>query len=156
MSIYVCREKTPHDFNKLDNHMHQFKGSSSRSTSISSQLASCKNYRINSCICMHGLITAIMVYSERVYQYILCWLLTEQARTNLTTLFGNWCSIGAKKVKDECQQFREYCKAGNGEGYVYLIDPIYIYISSIPLKRIVAGMGIHITYITKHISIYDR
>ncbi|KAL6293678.1 hypothetical protein ACE6H2_001820 [Prunus campanulata] len=24
--------------------------------------------------------------------------------------------IGAKKVKAECQQFREYCKAGNGEG----------------------------------------
>ncbi|GLT66473.1 hypothetical protein SLA2020_388360 [Shorea laevis] len=24
--------------------------------------------------------------------------------------------IGAKKVKAECTQFREYCKAGNGEG----------------------------------------
>ncbi|PQM41354.1 histidine-containing phosphotransfer protein 4 [Prunus yedoensis var. nudiflora] len=24
--------------------------------------------------------------------------------------------IGAKKVKAECQQFREYCNAGNGEG----------------------------------------
>ncbi|KAK9923474.1 hypothetical protein M0R45_031891 [Rubus argutus] len=53
-TIEQALEKTPHDFNKLDNHMHQFKGSSS--------------------------------------------------------------SIGAKKVKDECQQFREYCKAGNREG----------------------------------------
>jgi histidine-containing phosphotransfer protein len=26
------------------------------------------------------------------------------------------CSIGAKKVKAECTLFREYCKAGNGEG----------------------------------------
>ncbi|PRQ51092.1 putative signal transduction histidine kinase, phosphotransfer (Hpt) domain-containing protein [Rosa chinensis] len=53
-TIEKSLEKTPHDFNKLDNHMHQFKGSSS--------------------------------------------------------------SIGAKKVKAECQQFREYCRAGNGEG----------------------------------------
>ncbi|XP_021833442.1 histidine-containing phosphotransfer protein 4-like [Prunus avium] len=29
---------------------------------------------------------------------------------------GSSSSIGAKKVKAECQQFREYCKAGNGEG----------------------------------------
>ncbi|KAM5549289.1 hypothetical protein ABKV19_000619 [Rosa sericea] len=48
------KEKTPHDFYNLDNHIHQFKGSSA--------------------------------------------------------------SIGAKKVKAECQQFREYCRAGNGEG----------------------------------------
>ncbi|KAM5579179.1 histidine-containing phosphotransfer protein 4 [Rosa sericea] len=53
-TIEQALEKTPHDFYKLDNHMHQFKGSSS--------------------------------------------------------------SIGAKKVKAECQQFREYCRAGNGEG----------------------------------------
>lgn len=26
------------------------------------------------------------------------------------------CSIGAKKVKIECTQFREYCNAGNAEG----------------------------------------
>ncbi|XP_057977406.1 histidine-containing phosphotransfer protein 4 [Malania oleifera] len=31
-------------------------------------------------------------------------------------LKGSSSSIGAKKVKDECTQFREYCKAGNGEG----------------------------------------
>ncbi|CAB4272516.1 hypothetical protein PRUPE_3G059200 [Prunus persica] len=29
---------------------------------------------------------------------------------------GSSSSIGAKKVKAECQQFREYCNAGNGEG----------------------------------------
>ncbi|PSS07397.1 histidine-containing phosphotransfer protein [Actinidia chinensis var. chinensis] len=29
---------------------------------------------------------------------------------------GSTTSIGAKKVKNECTQFREYCKAGNGEG----------------------------------------
>ncbi|KAE7999195.1 hypothetical protein FH972_003650 [Carpinus fangiana] len=29
---------------------------------------------------------------------------------------GSSTSIGAKKVKAECTQFREYCKAGNGEG----------------------------------------
>ncbi|XP_031255777.1 histidine-containing phosphotransfer protein 4-like [Pistacia vera] len=53
-SIDQALEKSPLDFNKLDGHMHQFKGSSS--------------------------------------------------------------SIGAKKVKAESTQFREYCKAGNGEG----------------------------------------
>ncbi|XP_055827703.1 histidine-containing phosphotransfer protein 4-like isoform X2 [Solanum dulcamara] len=47
-------EKEPVDFAKLDNYMHQFKGSSS--------------------------------------------------------------SIGAKKVKTECTQFMEYCRAGNVEG----------------------------------------
>ncbi|EXB74580.1 Histidine-containing phosphotransfer protein 4 [Morus notabilis] len=49
-------EKSPLDFNKLDNYMHQLKGSST--------------------------------------------------------------SIGAKKVKAECTQFREYCRTGNGEGCV--------------------------------------
>ncbi|PSS09765.1 histidine-containing phosphotransfer protein [Actinidia chinensis var. chinensis] len=29
---------------------------------------------------------------------------------------GSTTSIGAKKVTNECTQFREYCKAGNGEG----------------------------------------
>ncbi|XP_059456378.1 histidine-containing phosphotransfer protein 4 isoform X2 [Corylus avellana] len=29
---------------------------------------------------------------------------------------GSSTSIGAKKVKAECTQFREYCKVGNGEG----------------------------------------
>ncbi|CAK9153498.1 unnamed protein product [Ilex paraguariensis] len=29
---------------------------------------------------------------------------------------GSCSSIGAKKVKSECTQFKEYCKAGNGEG----------------------------------------
>ncbi|KAG6736414.1 hypothetical protein POTOM_060832 [Populus tomentosa] len=29
---------------------------------------------------------------------------------------GSSSSIGAKKVKAECTLFREYCKAGNGEG----------------------------------------
>ncbi|KAL6334999.1 hypothetical protein AAG906_023804 [Vitis piasezkii] len=29
---------------------------------------------------------------------------------------GSASSIGAKKVKGECTLFREYCKAGNGEG----------------------------------------
>ncbi|CAA2933449.1 histidine-containing phosphotransfer protein 4-like [Olea europaea var. sylvestris] len=47
-------EKNPLDFAKLDNYMHQFKGSS--------------------------------------------------------------CSIGAKKLKNECTQFKEYCETGNGEG----------------------------------------
>ncbi|CAA3001005.1 histidine-containing phosphotransfer 4 [Olea europaea subsp. europaea] len=47
-------EKNPLDFTKLDNYMHQFKGSS--------------------------------------------------------------CSIGAKKLKNESTQFREYCRTGNGEG----------------------------------------
>ncbi|KAF4362147.1 hypothetical protein F8388_023999 [Cannabis sativa] len=47
-------EKSPLDFNKLDNYMHQLKGSST--------------------------------------------------------------SIGAKKVKAECTQFREYCRTANGEG----------------------------------------
>ncbi|KAM2061387.1 histidine-containing phosphotransfer protein 4 [Malus sylvestris] len=47
-------QRNPRDFNKLDNYMQQFKGSSS--------------------------------------------------------------SIGAKKVKADCQQFREYCNAGNAEG----------------------------------------
>ncbi|KAL6144625.1 hypothetical protein ACLB2K_055316 [Fragaria x ananassa] len=69
-TIEQALEKTPHDFSKLDNHMHQFKGSSSR----------------------------------------------EQARFNLTIRFATCCSIGAKKVKAECQQFREFCKTGNGEG----------------------------------------
>ncbi|CAN4089023.1 unnamed protein product [Withania somnifera] len=50
----VTLEEHPLDFAKLDNYMHQFKGSSS--------------------------------------------------------------SIGAKKVKTECTQFTEYCRAGNGEG----------------------------------------
>ncbi|XP_062086800.1 histidine-containing phosphotransfer protein 4 [Humulus lupulus] len=49
-------EKSPLDFNKLDNYMHQLKGSST--------------------------------------------------------------SIGAKKVKAECTQFREYCRTGNGEGCI--------------------------------------
>ncbi|KAJ7963074.1 Histidine phosphotransfer protein [Quillaja saponaria] len=53
-SIEQNLERNPPDFNKLDNIMHQFKGSSS--------------------------------------------------------------SIGAKKVKAECALFREYCRAGNGEG----------------------------------------
>ncbi|RXH88675.1 hypothetical protein DVH24_000274 [Malus domestica] len=48
-------QRNPRDFNKLDNYMQQFKGSSS--------------------------------------------------------------SIGAKKVKADCQQFREYCNAGNAEGW---------------------------------------
>ncbi|KAF7843398.1 histidine-containing phosphotransfer protein 4-like [Senna tora] len=52
----AIREKNPLDFNKLDNIMHQFKGSSS--------------------------------------------------------------SIGAKKVKAESTLFREYCRAGNGEGCI--------------------------------------
>ncbi|XP_040365824.1 histidine-containing phosphotransfer protein 4-like [Rosa chinensis] len=47
------RKETPHHSYNLDNHMHQFKGSSA--------------------------------------------------------------SIRTKKVKAECQQFREYCRAGNGE-----------------------------------------
>ncbi|XP_048233680.1 histidine-containing phosphotransfer protein 4 isoform X2 [Ricinus communis] len=54
LSIEQGLERHPLDFNKLDSHMHQFKGSSS--------------------------------------------------------------SIGAKKVKAECTLFREYCRAGNGEG----------------------------------------
>ncbi|KAF5466526.1 hypothetical protein F2P56_016444 [Juglans regia] len=54
LNIEQSLEKNPLDFNKLDNYMHQFKGSST--------------------------------------------------------------SIGAKKVKAECTQFREYCRAGNGEG----------------------------------------
>ncbi|KAG8380017.1 hypothetical protein BUALT_Bualt07G0149800 [Buddleja alternifolia] len=29
---------------------------------------------------------------------------------------GSSSSIGAKKVKIECTQFREYCRVGNGEG----------------------------------------
>ncbi|KDO79904.1 hypothetical protein CISIN_1g032249mg [Citrus sinensis] len=29
---------------------------------------------------------------------------------------GSCSSIGAKKVKDACSQFREYCNAGNAEG----------------------------------------
>ncbi|KAM7254383.1 hypothetical protein ACFE04_003763 [Oxalis oulophora] len=31
---------------------------------------------------------------------------------------GSSSSIGAKKVKAECTQFKEYCKAGNGDGCV--------------------------------------
>ncbi|KAF8393445.1 hypothetical protein HHK36_021689 [Tetracentron sinense] len=54
LNIEQALEKSPLDFTKLDNYMHQFKGSSS--------------------------------------------------------------SIGARKVKIECTQFREYCKAGNAEG----------------------------------------
>ncbi|KAB1218506.1 Histidine-containing phosphotransfer protein 4 [Morella rubra] len=54
VNIDQALERNPLDFNKLDNYMHQFKGSST--------------------------------------------------------------SIGAKKVKAECTQFREYCRAGNGEG----------------------------------------
>ncbi|KAG2728960.1 hypothetical protein I3760_01G228200 [Carya illinoinensis] len=54
LNIEQSLERNPLDFNKLDNYMHQFKGSST--------------------------------------------------------------SIGAKKVKAECTQFREYCRAGNGEG----------------------------------------
>ncbi|KAK7841179.1 histidine-containing phosphotransfer protein 4 [Quercus suber] len=54
LNIDQALERNPLDFNKLDNYMHQFKGSST--------------------------------------------------------------SIGAKKVKAECTQFREYCKAGNSEG----------------------------------------
>ncbi|XP_043718628.1 histidine-containing phosphotransfer protein 4-like [Telopea speciosissima] len=53
-NIEQALERGPLDFNKLDNYMHQFKGSSS--------------------------------------------------------------SIGAKKVKDESSQFREYCRAGNADG----------------------------------------
>ncbi|KAH6758853.1 HPT phosphotransmitter 4 [Perilla frutescens var. frutescens] len=29
---------------------------------------------------------------------------------------GSCSSIGAKKVKSECTQFREYCRVGNGDG----------------------------------------
>ncbi|XP_052183020.1 histidine-containing phosphotransfer protein 4 [Diospyros lotus] len=29
---------------------------------------------------------------------------------------GSCSSIGAKKVQNECTHFREYCRAGNGEG----------------------------------------
>ncbi|KAL0429866.1 UNVERIFIED_CONTAM: Histidine-containing phosphotransfer protein 4 [Sesamum radiatum] len=54
LNIEQALERKPLDFTKLDNYMHQFKGSSS--------------------------------------------------------------SIGAKKVKFECTQFREHCRAGNGEG----------------------------------------
>ncbi|VVA41597.1 PREDICTED: histidine-containing [Prunus dulcis] len=35
---------------------------------------------------------------------------------------GSSSSIGAKKVKAECQQFREYCDAGNGEGSLKSFD----------------------------------
>ncbi|OVA12450.1 Signal transduction histidine kinase [Macleaya cordata] len=31
---------------------------------------------------------------------------------------GSSSSIGAKKVKNECTQFREYCRQGNGEGCI--------------------------------------
>ncbi|KAH6782328.1 HPT phosphotransmitter 4 [Perilla frutescens var. hirtella] len=31
-------------------------------------------------------------------------------------LKGSCSSIGAKKVKSECTQFREYCRVGNGDG----------------------------------------
>lgn len=34
----------------------------------------------------------------------------------LYLFFTIGCSIGAKKVKAECTLFREYCRAGNGEG----------------------------------------
>ncbi|KAJ4953928.1 hypothetical protein NE237_030760 [Protea cynaroides] len=54
MNIQQALERNPLDFDRLDNYMHQFKGSSS--------------------------------------------------------------SIGAKKVKDESTQFREYCKTGNVDG----------------------------------------
>ncbi|KAJ6711539.1 HISTIDINE-CONTAINING PHOSPHOTRANSFER PROTEIN 4 [Salix purpurea] len=33
---------------------------------------------------------------------------------------GSSSSIGAKKVKAECTLFREYCRAGNGEGLPHL------------------------------------
>ncbi|PON54354.1 Histidine phosphotransferase [Parasponia andersonii] len=55
-SLEQALEKSPLDFNKLDNYLHQLKGSST--------------------------------------------------------------SIGAKKVKAECTQFREYCRTGNGEGCI--------------------------------------
>ncbi|PSR91283.1 Histidine-containing phosphotransfer protein [Actinidia chinensis var. chinensis] len=55
-NIEQALENNPTDFDRLDDFMHQFKGSSS--------------------------------------------------------------SIGAKKVKSECTQFREYCKAGNAEGCI--------------------------------------
>ncbi|KAF8388912.1 hypothetical protein HHK36_025593 [Tetracentron sinense] len=54
LNVDQALEKVPLDFTKLDNYMHQFKGSSS--------------------------------------------------------------SIGAAKVKNECTQFKECCKAGNAEG----------------------------------------
>ncbi|RZC50178.1 hypothetical protein C5167_018607 [Papaver somniferum] len=56
LNIEQALNNNPQDFNKLDNFMHQFKGSSS--------------------------------------------------------------SIGAKKVKNECTQFKEYCRIGNGEGCI--------------------------------------
>ncbi|WCJ40867.1 Histidine-containing phosphotransfer protein 4 [Euphorbia peplus] len=56
VNLEQALEKSPLDFNKLDSHMHQFKGSST--------------------------------------------------------------SIGAKKVKAESTLFREYCRAGNGEGCI--------------------------------------
>ncbi|XP_042516416.1 histidine-containing phosphotransfer protein 4-like [Macadamia integrifolia] len=54
VNIEQAMERSPLDFNRLDNYMHQFKGSSS--------------------------------------------------------------SIGAKKVKEESTQFREYCRTGNADG----------------------------------------
>ncbi|PRQ34755.1 putative signal transduction histidine kinase, phosphotransfer (Hpt) domain-containing protein [Rosa chinensis] len=32
---------------------------------------------------------------------------------------GSSASIRTKKVKAECQQFREYCRAGNGEWLLF-------------------------------------
>lgn len=37
-------------------------------------------------------------------------------RLNFSLLCALIFSIGAKKVKDACSPFREYCNAGNAEG----------------------------------------
>lgn len=50
-----------------------------------------------------------------------CWWLSKVLNF---VVHQNWrftsCSIGAEKVKRECTQFQEYCKAGNLEGYIFV------------------------------------
>jgi hypothetical protein len=72
--------------------MHQFKGSSTRYIKLRTKKCNKKRTK----------------YKVGIMKNILF---------SLSEYFcHNGCSIGAKKVKVECTQFREYCKTGNGEG----------------------------------------
>lgn len=111
---HVCRDKSHLDFNKLDNLMHQFKGSSSR------YHENCVKFLLLFFFSLYmekrGNILQQFCYENYVSLGIL-FKLFRLLNHFFPFIFN---SIGATKMKAECTQFREYCSAGNGEGYIII------------------------------------
>lgn len=106
---------------------------------------------------MHNLIiTAIIVYSKRVYQYILCWLLTEQEQISQLFLVIDAASE-PKRLKMSANSSGNIARQEIEKGtYTKSIPYIYIF-DSTKKNPSWHGASYHIyKYITKHISIYGR